>query len=260
MQPFQSTLNPREAIMYEAEQKYRVKKRHFGPIIGKLLRRLATATTEIQHDFYLCSDDPELTERVRRTETAGGIDHVKTEKRKYRQKGCPNTNVEKNKNISKKRAENLINIRQATAFDHPLICVKNPRVEFLVSFRGLDVKVCLDVKVTSGDGIKLGRFVEFERECETEAEIAEAHVVSSALARSILPKSAVREWRGYRTMLVEVLAEGAGKKRRRQEQKKKQALKEKHKAKVAAKLAAEKRARKQRLAERSASKADKIAS
>jgi adenylate cyclase class IV len=193
--------------MFEVERKYRVRRRDFDTITACLFEWLWPALPALQEDKYLATDDPQLTVRVRSHKTSSGIVYLRTEKRKLRLPGCPNTNQEEEHEIERAEFTSLVRTRQAREFDQPLV-VKKTRTEFEGTFEGLAVSVCLD-RAMGPSGIKLGHFVELETMAQDAASVPAAHAVLRSLANAILPRCRKREKRGYRTILLDVLAERA---------------------------------------------------
>jgi adenylate cyclase class IV len=187
--------------MFEVERKYKVRRRDFATIQAKLFKRLVPAVPLLQEDSYLRTDDPALTERVRRQRSYDNVVYLRTQKRKSGI-AC-NTNQECEEQIGRECYEALVLSRQAKLYGVPL-AISKQRIEFYCCHAGHEVTVCLDT-VRGPDDIRLGFLVELETMVSLPAQVKPAHEALRMLAQEILPASCKREKRGYRTMLREHL-------------------------------------------------------
>ena len=188
---------------YEVERKYRVGRKHFSAIEVTLLDMGFQAVPTKQLDTYLHVAKPRVTRRVRRERGPEGTVFLRTDKCKS--KVGANTNREHEVAISEARYRAAVRDQVMSLYDTPLQ-VKKRRLHFHGVFQQQAVTVCLDIKASGGDGIKLGRFVELEAMVPSAEDIPGAHQLLKALAGAVLPKCRKRELRGYRNMLVEALA------------------------------------------------------
>ena len=189
--------------MIEAERKYKVRKKDVASIIAVMFKWLWPAVPLRQTDRYLTCHKGKRTNRIRRQESAKGTARLHTKKDKC--KRGPNTNRETEDSIRRRQYRRLKKKRQAYEFDLPLIVHKN-RTEFRGVYKGWEVAVCID-KAEGPDGIWLGRFVELEIMVKKPRQIEAAHRILRKLARDILPGKLKREKRGYRTILLDKIAE-----------------------------------------------------
>lgn len=196
----------------EVERKYRIKRKQIDKIVQRLFKRLFSAKPLLQEDRYLNAARG-VTERVRREESANEVLLLNTKKRKVEQKDSPNTNFEDERQISQRQHKGFVERRQAFAHGHPLLVRKHPRIDFRGNFAGVPVSVCIDRIKGPGD-LEFGYFVELEAMVDHYTEVQGAQRVLKALRKEILPRSAKRELRGYRSMLLEKLEKRAKSKKK----------------------------------------------
>jgi hypothetical protein len=205
----------------EVELKFSIKKKHEAKIVRRLLKRRCRVVPTMQTDTYLNTPDPRETLRVRKQRTTDGVEFFRTSKRKCKlpkdkrsrksEKMLRNTNNEKERDITERRHDHLVRTKRMTAFGKT-VYLRKRRVHFYdLVFRGYKITIALD-KAWGPDDIKLGRRVEFEVMVETCGSVKGAKAAMRALAREDLPKGVKREFRGYRTLVLQALAKRAGKK------------------------------------------------
>ena len=145
-------------VLIEVERKDAHKEKQTGRICLRLFDMGFEAHPAKQKQFYLVSEDPKITERVRKEVTALGVTYSHT--RKVKCEEAANTNQEAEHVIDKDTFKQLKATRQLTAFGVRVI-VKKKRVHFEGVYQGYKVTVCLD-RAWGPMGIWLGQFVEFE--------------------------------------------------------------------------------------------------
>jgi adenylate cyclase class IV len=188
---------------YEVERKYRVGRKHFPAIEAKLLDMGFQAVPTKQLDTYLHAAQPSVTRRVRRERGPDGTVYLRTDKCKS--KVGRNTNRERETEIAEESYDSAVANEVMSLYGTPLT-IKKRRVHFHGKYDGASLTVCLDLKASGGDGIRLGRFVELEIMVPSAEDVPGAHKLLKALGKDVLPECRKRELRGYRTMLIEALA------------------------------------------------------
>ena len=191
-----------QAKHFEVERKYRVGEHDFPGIAQLLAKMRFSKSSARQKDTYLTSPAEGVNRRVRKERVKGSSPlkrYYLTCKRKVQEGGV--ANEEDEVSISKETYRRLADTEPLISSGMSVV-VRKGRVHFRGSFEGRAVTVCLD-RVWGSGGFDLGFFVELEVLVKAAQEIEDAHELLSRLRQKILPASAIRERRGYRSLVLE---------------------------------------------------------